>query len=61
MTSTLQAMRNLQNKNKTNNPGGAIMQLVPHAINRHHPVTLLRRIHSLYPAFVKLHCMYELY
>ena len=33
------------------------MQLVPRAVNRQRPVTSLRRINSLYAAFVNTRCI----
>ena len=45
---------------RTNKPGGAVTQLRPRAVNRQHPVSLLRPTHSLYPAFVNTPCRYAL-
>jgi len=44
----------------TNNPGGAVTRLRLRAVNRQRHVTSLRRIHSLYPAFVNTRCSYAL-
>ena len=45
---------------RTNKPGGTVTQLVPHTVNRQHPITSLRCIHSLYLEFMNTRCRYVL-
>ena len=44
---------------RTNHPGGAIMQVSSHVVKCQCCITWLRHIHSLYPPFVIIRCIYN--